>query len=183
MYYVFLLNLFLKPSANPTKWSNTFKQFVGRLSMNCLIVFDHFVGLASKGLTRKLKFDKTHLIIHFWSKFIPKMCCVERRFTNALTLQTHWWSSQTSIIEVFCQTIFAKKFSHRCLTESQKRFCSGLYSIGPKAQLKIFYSKKSWVKVQIPSSSHFRNKDAQLIFTCSMSTIEILERGVKYVQN
>ena len=33
-------------SANPTKWSNTFKQFVGNLS-----VFDHFVGLALKGLT------------------------------------------------------------------------------------------------------------------------------------
>ena len=32
-------------SANPTKWSNTLKQFVGLLS-----VFDHFVGLALKGL-------------------------------------------------------------------------------------------------------------------------------------
>ena len=28
-------------SANPTKWSNT---------LNCLSVFDHFVGLALKGL-------------------------------------------------------------------------------------------------------------------------------------
>ena len=33
-------------SANPTKWSNTLKQFVG----NCLSVFDHFVTLALKGL-------------------------------------------------------------------------------------------------------------------------------------
>ena len=32
-------------SANPTKWSNTLKQFLGYLS-----VFDHFVGLALKGL-------------------------------------------------------------------------------------------------------------------------------------
>ena len=31
-------------SANPTKWSNTLKQFVG--CSNCLSVFDHFVGLA-----------------------------------------------------------------------------------------------------------------------------------------
>ena len=33
-------------SANFAKWSNTLKQFVG----NCLSVFDHFVGLALKGL-------------------------------------------------------------------------------------------------------------------------------------
>ena len=35
---------------NPTKWSNTLKQFVGNLPTNCLIVFDHFVILALKGL-------------------------------------------------------------------------------------------------------------------------------------
>ena len=34
-------------SANPTKWSNTLKQLVGKLPTNCLIVFDHFVGLAN----------------------------------------------------------------------------------------------------------------------------------------
>ena len=28
--------------ANPTKWSNTLKQFVGNLATNCLSVFDHF---------------------------------------------------------------------------------------------------------------------------------------------
>ena len=37
-------------SANFTKWSNTLKQFVSKLPMNCLRVFDHFVGLALKGL-------------------------------------------------------------------------------------------------------------------------------------
>ena len=40
--------------ANPTKWSNTFKQFVGKLPTNCLSVFDHFVGLALKGLKHLL---------------------------------------------------------------------------------------------------------------------------------
>ena len=35
--------------ANPTKWSNTVKQFVANLP-NCLSVFDHFVILALKGL-------------------------------------------------------------------------------------------------------------------------------------
>ena len=38
-------------SANPTKWSNTLKQFVGKLPTNSLGVFDHFVGLVLKGLT------------------------------------------------------------------------------------------------------------------------------------
>ena len=37
-------------SVNPTKWSNTIKQFASILPTNCLIVFDHFVGLALKGL-------------------------------------------------------------------------------------------------------------------------------------
>ena len=37
-------------SANPTKWSNTLKQFVSNLQMNCLSVFDHFGKLALKGL-------------------------------------------------------------------------------------------------------------------------------------
>ena len=37
-------------SANPTKWSNTLKHFVGNLPTNCLSVFDHIVKLALKGL-------------------------------------------------------------------------------------------------------------------------------------
>ena len=37
-------------SANFPKWSNTLKQFVPKLPTNCLSVFDHFVGLAFKGL-------------------------------------------------------------------------------------------------------------------------------------
>ena len=56
IYVVFLSveNFFsIKPnplSANPTKWSNTVKQFVGNLPTNCLNVFDHFVILGLKGL-------------------------------------------------------------------------------------------------------------------------------------
>ena len=37
-------------SANITKWSNTLKQFIAKFPMNFLSVFDHFVGLALKGL-------------------------------------------------------------------------------------------------------------------------------------
>ena len=37
-------------SANPTKWPNALKQFVGKLPMNCVSVFGHFVKLALKRL-------------------------------------------------------------------------------------------------------------------------------------
>ena len=37
-------------SANPTKWSNPLKRFVGNLPTNCWSVFDHFGGVALKGL-------------------------------------------------------------------------------------------------------------------------------------
>ena len=40
-------------SANPTKWSNTLEEFVGNLPTNCLSVFDHFMGLALKGLSHQ----------------------------------------------------------------------------------------------------------------------------------
>ena len=44
-------NVDLNPlSANPEKWSNTLKQIVGNLPTICLIVFDHFMNLALKGL-------------------------------------------------------------------------------------------------------------------------------------
>ena len=41
-------------SANITKWSNT-QTFVGKLPTSCLSVFDRFVGLALKGLTKFCK--------------------------------------------------------------------------------------------------------------------------------
>ena len=50
--YKFENNDIINPlSANPTKWSNTPKQFVGNLPTNCLSVFDHFMNLALKELT------------------------------------------------------------------------------------------------------------------------------------
>ena len=43
---------FLNPlSAKFIKWSNTLKQIVDKLPTICLSVFDHFSGLALKGLT------------------------------------------------------------------------------------------------------------------------------------
>ena len=51
-HFWYFLNYSFNPlSTNFTKLSNTLKQFVGKLLTNCLSVFDHFVGLALKGLS------------------------------------------------------------------------------------------------------------------------------------
>ena len=52
-------------SANPTKWPNTLKQFVGKLPTNCLSVFGHFVNLALKGLTSSLLFASPLPLVFF----------------------------------------------------------------------------------------------------------------------
>ena len=44
-------------SANPTKWSKTLKQFVGKLPTNCLILLDHFVGLVIKAYFSRLRLN------------------------------------------------------------------------------------------------------------------------------
>ena len=53
-------------SANPTKWSNTLKQFLGKLPTNCLSVFDHFVKLALKGLINMILIEtKTYINLKY----------------------------------------------------------------------------------------------------------------------
>ena len=47
-----IAGLFNTLSASPTNWSNTLKQFVGKLPTNCLSVSEHFLGLALKGLSK-----------------------------------------------------------------------------------------------------------------------------------
>ena len=58
---------------NPTKWPNTFKQFVGKLPTNFLSVFGHFVNLALKGLKFEWQYLSTMspnvpqcLLISYW---------------------------------------------------------------------------------------------------------------------
>ena len=60
-------------SANATKWSYTIKQFAGKLPLNCLSVFDHFVGLVLKGLRKVLYFGKLGLYIGNLKKYTLKM--------------------------------------------------------------------------------------------------------------
>ena len=50
-----MLSKFNPFSANFTNWSNTLTQFVGNLPPNCLSMFDHFIGLALKGLRELIK--------------------------------------------------------------------------------------------------------------------------------
>ena len=59
-------------SANIKKWSNTLKQFVDKLVTNCLSVFDHFAGLALKGLTLSL----------LYLKETAKIVLITRQFQN-----------------------------------------------------------------------------------------------------
>ena len=65
--FLFLLLLLLATSnVNPLnfnfpKWSNTLKQFVGKLPTIFLSVFDHFVGLTLKGLKTIIFWLKSYL--------------------------------------------------------------------------------------------------------------------------
>ena len=52
-------------SSNPTKWSNTLKQFVGNLPTNCMTLFECFVKLALKGLN----FEQISWPLYFYRIF------------------------------------------------------------------------------------------------------------------
>ena len=69
-------------SANPTKWPNTLKQFVGNLPTNCLSEFDHFVGLALKGLKAILKYRKHPSILPIKRKTKSDPVCTFNHITK-----------------------------------------------------------------------------------------------------
>ena len=56
-------------SASYSKWSNTLKQF-GKLSTNCLSVFDHFVRLAHKWLRFMTTFPCPFNLFHATGPFL-----------------------------------------------------------------------------------------------------------------
>ena len=106
-----ILSSFNPLSANFTKWSNTLKQFVGKLPTNCLSVFDHFVGLALKGLKRtdiEYYASAFHLIevIFSWNSFSLvvmtkqscKICvCGIFTFTIMTSFAVHLWYKITHL--------------------------------------------------------------------------------------
>ena len=64
-------------NANPTKWSNTLKQFVGKHPTNRLNVFDHSERLAFKGLNVPIRtyiilFVETQNLVLFYPNIIFK---------------------------------------------------------------------------------------------------------------
>ena len=62
--YYLKRNIAFNPlSAKFIKWSNTLKQIVGKLPTICLSVFDHFSGLALKGLNSTAKKISTYMIL------------------------------------------------------------------------------------------------------------------------
>ena len=64
IWTLFKQRYFTITSANPIKWSNTLKQFVGKFPTNCLSVFDHFAGLGLKSLIRFC----WHFTLQLWKK-------------------------------------------------------------------------------------------------------------------
>ena len=73
--------------ANPTKWSNTLKQFIANFPTNCLSVFDHFVILALKGLknfNRKASFAKYKQTIRMTRNFSSCGFTINKSFTNQI---------------------------------------------------------------------------------------------------
>ena len=96
-------------SVNPTKWSNTFKQFVGKLTTDCLSVFDHFVGLALKGISIS-SYLQYHLFRFYHRRrkkksntsdqSFMKIC---KNFTNHLTLLENRCKALIPIKQTHCQ--------------------------------------------------------------------------------
>ena len=61
-----------------SKWSNPLKQFVVKFPTNCLIAFDHFVGLALKGLKDKVLISDAQKVLACTSVcFYHREACLE----------------------------------------------------------------------------------------------------------
>ena len=69
-------------SANPSKWSNTLKQFVGN---SCFSVFAHFVGLALEGV-RYYGAETVLVEIEHTLNYCPRTYMSEQNFPESLTL-------------------------------------------------------------------------------------------------
>ena len=85
-------------SAKFIKWSNTLKQIVGKLPTICLSVFDHFSGLAFKGL-KVAAVTKTFLHCNFFGF----------RFTKYLLL-LNLHESPPSLTQLCCNAFMLKTF-------------------------------------------------------------------------
>ena len=114
--------LFINPlSTNPRKWSNTVNQFVGCQPTNCLSVFDHFMGLALRGLRdREVKnyFAKQWLSRKFYWYFNKKKVIKKEVVSQfkAMTL--------CSSLRVICNINYYDQTFRHFLTRSTKHLGS-----------------------------------------------------------
>ena len=93
-------------SANFTKWSNKLKQFVGNLPTNRLSVFDHFVGLALKGI---IMANRTY----------TNMLLLFQQCWKVISVKSHkFWSKHSTIYTV--RTLFT--FPCRTITMNRSSY-------------------------------------------------------------
>ena len=78
-------------SANPTKLSSTFKQYISNLLTNCLSVFDHFVGLVFKRLYL--------LITHIFMRNVSWNICIWH-------IQTKFYQEVSAILLYLADYLF-----------------------------------------------------------------------------
>ena len=73
------------------KCSNILKQFVGKLPMNFLSVFDNFFGLAFKGLIGQFTLKTSEVkSISKMQKKTPKDLTQQRDFGKIRLVKVHW---------------------------------------------------------------------------------------------
>ena len=115
-------------SANPTKWSDTLKQFVGKLPTNCLSVFDHFVRLVLKGLTSEISFEGDSTATR--TTTIRAISIEDQKsatdWGNSLNLGHFWHHLDLKIWNIFPEK---RKNSHSISAESILLFWCYQYSI------------------------------------------------------
>ena len=81
--YSFFSSIINPLSANPTKWSDTLKQFVDCQRTNCLSVLDHFVGLTLKRLIH------FRLMFYFYTPWKHQKTSSFPMFSRGADLE-HW---------------------------------------------------------------------------------------------
>ena len=92
---------------NPTKWSNTLKQFVGKL--NSLSVFEHLVGLASKG-------SKVFIL----QKRQPTLAETKLHKISVIYRKAILWN--THINTCFEELLYNVTFDHYCFSLNSGKF-------------------------------------------------------------
>ena len=113
-------------SANFTKWSNTLKQFFGKLLANCLSVFDHFVGLALKGLTVHInmsKNDSRYRICVTWLFPTPQDILVDDFSAVYVRTKINRWKCLLNSFQyhLFSLTLFVSNIACLCTPENIRK--------------------------------------------------------------